>query len=339
MATKTSRTALTPEWHVFDLIGRAEVSLAAFNVLYGDEPYLRQLALRQFISHDEQSEFAANRVEGDSATWRDVHDLLRSSTLFSTEPPIVVVDSADTFVSSHRNELEDYADDPAAGRLILLVKTWPKTTRLYKKVSAKGLMVDCGLPGQRSGSTFKVDRRALVAWLIRRATEVHRLKIQNSVMEHLVDLVGESPGVIDQELLKLASFVPAGENITEQHINDVGCGWRTKSTWDLLDAVLDGNAAEALGQLHRLLLAGVEPISLFGAFSWSLRRFAMATHWSDYQARQAGRRQLSEALRTAGFRNDFRAQTPAKAERQLRQLGWHRCQGILRRACSPSTCD
>ena len=330
MPIPASTAASSYTCHVLDLTDQAMAPLAAMNVLYGDEPFLRRIALKQIINADDERDDAVARVEGDSSTWRDIHDLLRSSTLFSSEPPIIIVDDADSFVSSYRKELEDYVEDPAAGRLILLVKTWLKTTRLHKKLSTTGLLIDCGLPGQRSGSTLRIDRRALVNWFVRRATHVHRLPINARTMEHLIELVGDSPGIIDQELSKLSHFVPIGEPVTVQHIRDVGCGWRTRSTWDLLDAVLDGNASEALSQLHRLMQAGEEPIALFGAFSWSLRRFALATQWSDYQARQSGRRELPAALRAAGFRNDFKAQTPAKAERQLRQLGWHRCHQILR---------
>jgi DNA polymerase-3 subunit delta len=98
-----------------------------------------------------------------------------------------------------------------------------------------------------------------------------------------------------------------------------------RTTWDVLDAVLDGKAAEAMQQLHRLLQSGDEPIAFFGALSWSLRRFAAAAAHSDWSARTADRRDIPASLRAAGFRDDYGSNRPAKAEAQLRQLGYERC--------------
>ncbi|HEY6565334.1 MAG TPA: hypothetical protein VIY86_12600, partial [Pirellulaceae bacterium] len=276
-------------------------------------------------------EDTSHRFEGSTSDWRDVMDALRSASLFGDHVPVVRVEDADSFISQHREPLEKYLEQPSSGRLILQPKSWLKTTRLHKRLIEVGLIIDCSLPERKFGGGGAVDRKALVTWLTTRAKQVHGLAIEPSTVEFLVELAGEAPGVVDQEFQKLAVYVSHGERVVKRHIEEIGCGWNLRTTWELLDAVLAGNAPEALLQLHRLLQGGEEPIAVYGAFSWSLRRFATASQWSDWQARAQGSRDLPEALRRAGFRSDYKSNGPATAERQLRQIGWGRCQDLFRR--------
>jgi DNA polymerase-3 subunit delta len=93
--------------------------------------------------------------------------------------------------------------------------------------------------------------------------------------------------------------------------------WRAKTTWEMIDAAMDGHVVEAMRQVDRLLAAGEVPISLLGQISASLRRLASATRLI-LQAEAAGRRiPIGKALELAGVK-PFVIQ---KAERQLRRLG------------------
>ena len=115
---------------------------------------------------------------------------------------------------------------------------------------------------------------------------------------------------------------PKAEVGPESIVEIVG-GWRTRTTWELLDAACDGNAGEALLQLDRLLMSGEHPQAMFGAFSWSLRRFAAATRAVEAMERSGRRPNLGEALLSAGFRK-FPRDALSQAERQLRQMGRER---------------
>jgi DNA polymerase-3 subunit delta len=97
-------------------------------------------------------------------------------------------------------------------------------------------------------------------------------------------------------------------------------GWRAKTTWEMLDAALDGQPAAAMQQLDRLLASGENPVGLLAQISASLRRLAAATRLV-LQAEAAGRRvALRPALEQAGIR----AFVLQKAEQQLRRLGRQR---------------
>ena len=112
-------------------------------------------------------------------------------------------------------------------------------------------------------------------------------------------------------------------------VRDVAGGWRTKTTWEIIDQACDGNVAEALTQLDKLLATGEKPIALFGSISWSLRRFAAATRVYEQAEREGRRISIRESLTQAGFR-PWPANVLQRAEKQLRQLGRRRAGQIYR---------
>jgi DNA polymerase-3 subunit delta len=130
---------------------------------------------------------------------------------------------------------------------------------------------------------------------------------------------------LDQELAKLASYAGERAIITAEMVEELVGGWRTKTIWNLLDAALDGNSADALLQLDRLIHAGEAPIALMGQLSSTLRRFAVATRIVQEAQRQRQRMGLRDALQQAGMRPFVLA----KSETQLRRLGRIRAGKLL----------
>jgi len=236
---------------------------------------------------------------------------LATVAMFGGGKRLVVVEEADEFVSRYRAELEDYVAKPSqTGILVLDVKTWQSTTRLYKAVAADGLAIDCNVPAAGQ----------LVRWLNGWAKQCHAIELTAEAGELLVENVGPELGLIDQELAKLALMVGDKGKVTAELVGRMVGGWGTKTTWQMLDAAMDGHVADAMLQLDRLLAANESPIGLLGQISASLRRFAAATRLI-VQAEAAGRRiALRPALEQAGIRSF----ALTKSEGQLRRLGRQR---------------
>lgn len=307
--------------HAFDFLESPQTSPASVCVLFGDEPFLKRLVLRQLQSRvlGEQDEAPFAQFEGKSAEWRDVVDELATVSLFSSGPRLAVVNDADDFVSKHRVQLEDYVARPSAnGILVLVVGTWQSNTRLYKAVDKSGLQINCRAP--ESGKRKVLDESRLCKWLQSWSAAHHQAKLQSQAAVTLLELVGPELGLLDQALAKLALFAGIDGAITREMVSEVVGGWRAKTTWDLLDAAADGDAGEALVQLDRLLQAGENPLALFGQISWSLRRFAAAMQIVRRSERAGRRANLADALQAAGFR-PWPREALANAEQQLRQLG------------------
>lgn len=279
--------------------------------VFGDEAFLRRqviLGLRGAVLGGEDADFSLSTFEGRGATLRDVLDELATVAMFGGGRRMAVVEDADPFVSRYRAELEDYVAEPSSsGVLILELDSLPSNTRLYKSMAAKGLLVDCSAPA--SGRLTK--------WLAEWGKQRHGIQVTAAAAEMLAETIGPELGLLDQELAKLSLLAGEDRKITPEMVRQSVGGWRAKTTWEMLDAALDGKVPEAMLQLDRLLASGEQPIGLLGQISASLRRLAAATRLV-LQAEAAHRRpNLRAALEQAGVR-PFVLQ---KAERQLKLLG------------------
>ncbi len=282
--------------------------------VFGDEAFLRRqviLGLRTVVSGGDDGDFSLSTFDGRSAVLRDVLDELATVAMFGGGRRLAVVEEAGEFVSRYRAELEDYVARPSAsGVLVLELDSLPSNTRLYKSIAAEGLLVDCGAPAPAR----------LTKWLADWAKQRHGVQVPPAAGEMLIETIGPELGLLDQELAKLALLAGEDRKITPEMVGRSVGGWRAKTTWEMLDAALDGKVPEAMLQLDRLLASGEQPVGLLGQISASLRRFAAATRLV-LQAEAAHRRpNLRNALEQAGVRS-FVLQ---KAERQLRLLGRHR---------------
>jgi DNA polymerase-3 subunit delta len=284
----------------------------------GEEPFLRRLAIgrmRDAVLGRGEAELSFTALEGPKTALRDVLDELGTLAMFGGGRRMVVVEDADSFVSNYRGPLEDYAASPIASAvLVLQLKSLPSNTRLYAAISKSGLIVDCRPPKEAE----------LSRWLVGWTRQAHRAEITDDAIELLMEMIGPEPGLLDQELAKLALSVGADGKITGQTVKQMVGTWRAKTAWDMLDAALEGDSSTALTQLDRLLLAGENPIAILGQIAASLRRLASATSLV-LQAERAGKRlPVREALLQTGLR-PFLA---GKVERQLRKLGRHRGQEL-----------
>ena len=222
--------------HAIDFLSTSPGDVPAVCACTGAELFLKQLVLaelRQQVLGAEDGEFSLTTFEGRNATLRDVSDELSTMALFGGGRRLVVVREADEFVTAHRAALEDFvAHPPRSGVLVLDVKTWPGNTRLAKAVAASGLTIECDAPAAAK----------LQKWLIDWAKQHHQVKLNTGAAEALVDIVGPELGILDQELAKLAAFAGHEGFVTHKMVNDLVGGWRTKTAWEMLDAVLAGNA-------------------------------------------------------------------------------------------------
>jgi DNA polymerase-3 subunit delta len=319
--------------HAFDFLESNGLKLAPVYVVFGEDAFLAKLAVRRVrtMALGGDSDDVPDAVfDGADAQWRDVNDELSTVSLFGGERRVVEISDADTFVSAHRGKLEEYVQRPSSTSVLLLrVKSWPATTRLYKLIEEAGTAVDCGPPTKPSGRSKQLDSKRVLDWIVARCEMVQRAKLTRPAAEELLELIGFELGRIEQELAKLATYVGEGGSISADTVAEVVGGWRAKTTWELLDAATEGDADEALRQLDRLLHSGESVQAIFGAMSWSLRRFADATRIVQRMEREGKRINLPAALEQAGFRK-WPRQAIESAERQLRQIGRERAGKLYR---------
>lgn len=289
-------------------------------VLFGDEPLLKRYALSELKEHvlsGDDAEFSVTTLSGRDAQLRDVRDALATRALFGGGRHLVVVDEADEFVSRHRSELESYVAKPTGGSVLVLdVKLWPATTRLYKALAESGLQIECKFPAPAK----------LLKWLVSHAKKAHQAELEPAAAELLAETLEPELGLFDQELAKLAAMAVGQGPITTKMVKEAVAGWRVQTAWDMLDAALAGETATALLQLERLLLAGEAPIALMGQISSSLRRLAAATQLIEQGEARRRSVSLRQALEQAGAKPFLLG----KLETQMRRLGRRRAAHLYR---------
>jgi DNA polymerase-3 subunit delta len=311
-----------PTTHAFDyLAAPAKHPPAAVNVLFGDEAFLRNLVLKQL-----REQLADGRADveittfGPKTPWRDLNDELSTGSLFGGGGKrLVMLEDADDFVSQYREKLEDYVAKPkSTSALIVCVESLPSNTRLYKAVDASGLQINCNVPSNPRSKSKEPDVPKIGKWLVHWAKARHNIALDGTAADELVEIVGPHLGVMDQDLAKLALYVPAGGKVSASMVKEIIGGWRLRTAWQMFDDVADGKIADALAELDHLIRSGSEPIAIFGQLSWALRRYATATRIVQTQQRSKQKVDLQAAAKEAGFR-PFPDELK-KAERQLRQL-------------------
>jgi len=289
-----------------------KVKRQAYYVLSGDEDFLKRrvlAVLTPLVLGDADPEYALTTFPGDKTDFSTVRNELDSASVFS-DRRMVVIDQADPFVTKFRPQLEAYVGDPSeAGVLVLDVKSFPATTKLAKAVPDPAHIV-CKAP---------VEYR-LPLWSVEWCQSQYGKKLTTPAAQMLVELVGPTMGVIDQELQKLKEFVGNRPAIDVADVDALTGRSRGANVFKIMDAVGDGKPAAALKILTELFEEGEAPIAVLGALGSQLRRLAKAARLNKQGMN------LEEAMTKAGVATWPQARESAR--KQMRHLGRNRLERI-----------
>ena len=291
----------------------AKSKVESIVAIFGEERFLRQRCLsevtRQVLGSEAGDEIGLTRFEGKDPDLKSVLDELLTISMWG-DKRLVLVDDADDFVTKNRAALEKFLEKkpPKKSVLVLIVKKWPKTTRLYKLVEKIGLNLSCE----------PLKNSEIPRWLIDTAREQFGKDLDRPAAGLMLELAGSGMGLLEQELSKLASYAGDRTRITADDVTKLVGGWRTETTWAMVDALIAGQVGEALVCLDKLLAAREAPLMILGGLAFKFRQLSHATEIS----RQGTK--LPAALQTAGvWRNNIQS-----AEQYLRRLGRSRAERI-----------
>lgn len=312
--------------HCFDILLDAKTKagervLPEVVALFGDDAFLRRETSRRLLEQSGVSSDDVRTFDGEECKWIDVHDELATLSLFDTDARrVAVVTAADKLVKDARGQLEKWVESPADSSLLILqVHTFPGNTKLYKSVQKRGLNIACSLP-TGGGRSKAPDMAKIKNWVTQWGSQTHGLKLTTTQVSQILDAVGPDCGLLHQELAKLALYADDAGLISDQQIRENMGSWRTRTMWEIADAIADGNAAEALAQLDKVFAAGEHPAAVIPQVSWSLRRFAKAANLILQGKRTGQPLSAKAAIGQCGF---WGADATA-AEKRLRRMGLRR---------------
>ncbi|MBX3395588.1 MAG: DNA polymerase III subunit delta [Phycisphaerae bacterium] len=287
------------------------------HVVFGKDEFLRSRRLKRLMKellgeHDES--MSVGLFDGSSAQLVDILDDLRTPSMFSPIRVVCVRDADDLFVKdgddsaspspkstaaksargrsavpramSARELLEKYLENPCdTGILVFECKSWPKTTRLYKVVDRIGRNIDCDPP---KGEQF-------VSWVRQHARDEFGCVFAGEAASLLVELVGETPGLLHMEISKLADYAHPRKEIRASDIELLVGEARTEIVFKLMDALTIGDAAGTLKMWHQVLAGGkgAEFMAL-GGLRFAFERLYNAKRM---HSRGASARDIKSALR------------------------------------------
>lgn len=238
--------------------------------LVGDEDFLKRHARERIIAiaiGDEDPSFAVSASPGDKLDFSTARNELETLP-FLAPCRVVVVEAADKFVTDNRQALEAYAAKPSTvGVLVLDVKTFPENTKLAKALPATA-KIECKSPPAHKAL------EVLTPWCVKWAQSAHKKKLASEAAELLIERVGASMGLLDQELGKLANAVGPKPGISAEDVEALVGRSKAADVFRILDAIGDGKPREALSILQELFAEGEDPMGVIGPLTAQLRKLA-----------------------------------------------------------------
>jgi DNA polymerase III subunit delta len=229
----------------------AAAALKPVYALVGSDSFLQLQKLNELLALSP----GAQRIDfdGERADLAEPLDELRSFAMFGTGK-IVVIQSADDFVSRFREQLEEYIAHPSgSATLVLRLSSLPKGQRIYKAIAAAGIIEECEPP------------KDLPRWIADRGKSAYKLAVDPNATRLLADLIGDDLGRLDNELAKLAISAKDGK-ITGDQIADGVAFQRERQMSELTNAVASGRPAEAIKRWRQLVRN--DPSTEFRAVTW-----------------------------------------------------------------------
>lgn len=224
--------------------------------LVGSDAFLQLQALAQ-VSADLPPDATRLEIDGERAELSDLLDELRSFSMFGGDTKLVIVRSADEFISRFREAMEKYVANPSATAVLVLRMNAKlnKGHKISKLIAKHGQIVECMPP----------DQRRVPAWIQQRAKSAHQLAVTPKAAAQLAELIGTDLGKIDNELAKLALQCDDGK----VDVEDIGRNisfQREQAMWDMTNAMATGQTTEALRRWRSMVQ--LDPSTEFRAVTW-----------------------------------------------------------------------
>ena len=247
-----------------------------------------------------ERQVSLSSYDGEEAVLSEVLEGLRTLPFLSPRRVVMVKDAGD-FIKKHRQDLEKYLEEPSAtGVLMLVGESFAGNTRLAKRAAKIGKVYNCE----------PIKSEALGGFIREYARRRHQLVLEPAAAELLIELAGKDTGLLCGEVDKLAAYIAGPEERREKiRVSDVEAlvgHNRLYDAFNVIDAMMEGDAGEALRQLDQMLRQDRKAeFKAIGAFAWHFRRLHEARRLSEQGVRD---REIVRRLRVWPRPKEFMGQ-------------------------------
>jgi DNA polymerase-3 subunit delta len=310
----------------------AEGQVRPAYLLAGSEPLLRDdamAAIEAAVLASGPRDFNLDRLEVGKATPGRLEEALDNLPVMAERRLVVLRESEgrgaklDAAWGSAIESFLGRADASSPSVLVIATGKVDKRSRWVKAFRDPAVLIECDAPKKA---------RELAGFLAQEARR-QGVDLDSEAAGLLADRVGPQLLLLRQEIEKAALLAGPGERVTRKHVEMAVSAVAEEPIWDLTDAIGQGQVAEAVSLLSRLLAQGAAPPAVLGALASHFRRLVRVGHGEsvagppfvvrklEQQARRYPTRRLVTCLRAIHRADvELKGASVMRSERALEQL-------------------
>jgi DNA polymerase-3 subunit delta len=254
--------------------------------LFGEDEYPVQALvklLREAVAQGPMAQFNLDELSGQSLSWDTVLERSRTLPMMASHRLVIAWD-VDKLAKKGEDDLADieaYLKNPLPETvLVLTAKAFDKRTRFYKALEA-------GATALFEAAHPKAHE---VPAVVKRFAKGFNKDIDDVAARSIADLVGTETMWIRNEVEKLCVYVGDRPRITDEDVQAVMADINQRDVWALTEAMAKRDFAACMRLLEPILRES-EPVQVFGALAFEMRRVAKAKRL------QEARRSRDEIMR------------------------------------------
>jgi len=275
-----------------------------FYILHGEDEFSRAeqvAAFKEKIGDATVRDFNVTVLDGRKLTLAELR-LAADSVPFMADKRLVVVEGLLARLGAGRGGKGSSGDEPSGAareflaQLLDYLPQTPESTRLVL-VEARTLPPSnpiLKLAASQPGKTvlaFEIPKNP-VPWIEKRA-QLHGSRIDRKAASKLAQLIGSDLRRLDSEIQKLITYVNAERPIGEDDVARLVSPSIEANIFDLVDALGRRDGRRAMGELHRLLDLGENPLGLLAMFT---RQFRLLIQVKELQEKNVPAPEMAKAL-------------------------------------------
>lgn len=279
-----------------------EHSLSGTYLLYGEEAYSRNMAVRQtkLLTQDAARELNVQVLR--EADFIAVKSACESLPFFDDIRVVVVEDSAadtDNSIAAHYTEFP-----PSTVLLILKSGGSFKKGTLYRELEKADRTVE-----------FKIYEEADAVQFIGNRAQKFKIRIDRPVAVYLVRVIGTDLATLENSLLKLDAYVGHGNEVTREAVDTCVTPNPEYNIFKIIDCFIAGNLKQGLSQMQTELREGrLNPVGAISLIESRVRLMLSAKQMLHLKNTQA---EILSALGGSSYGNKMVLQSAQKCSLEM----------------------
>lgn len=226
-------------------------------LFYGPESYLKDLytqRIKQRLACEEMNCY----FYGPDVQTEEISNICSSVSMFGDQK-LIVISGSNFFKSATDSTFMDLAEGSGT-YIVFKEEDIDKRSKLYKKVCETGIVFNC-----------KKQPPAEIKKMLLYTVKSSGREIEDNVLQYLLDGIANDISKLMSEVEKLILYVPVGEAIRKEHVDQLCTLTYSAKIFDLNDAVALGDRDRAFRILKSLIDDKEPPVKILAILSkmWS----------------------------------------------------------------------